>query len=189
TIAALGYSSYYFARRSAHELLRQVLAGKTALIVAQTERLMDAAAEQNQLNLNFAMKRPLTEDDFPRLAQFFADSMGVHPELTWLSLTLEHGGMIGADRSVVQEVRKNPRTGHLEWRDYNRGDYPRQAKSVSSGDAFTDPRHGEWFVTARRAGRMVWTETFIFPGDQGRPNLPGMTCAAPVYRADRPLGA
>ncbi len=50
-----------------------------------------------------------------------------------------------------------------------------------------DTRERPWYQAAKNAGEQFWTETYLFLGEDGTPEAPGVTLATPVYAKDRNL--
>src|SRR5262249_16574495 len=44
-----------------------------------------------------------------------------------------------------------------------------------------------WYVAAKTARQQTWSETYVFFGTEGFADVPGATCATPIYRADGSL--
>jgi len=194
TVAALGYYSYRNARFTADDLTRQVLEQTSLRVDYQLNDLLREANEQSALNLALLHKGPFDVHSFPPLAVYWLDVMKVQPRLTRLSLGLEDTGEWFYVRRrpdgklAVGELRKNPQTGKLRLRDYWPEDYPNGKPFSEHADAGDeDPRTRPWYVAAKTARRQTWSETYVFFGTEGFADVPGATCATPIYRADGSL--
>jgi adenylate cyclase len=80
----------------------------------------------------------------------------------------------------------------MELFNYNPRDYPpqpgqRPAPVKQQNGVNLDQRTWEWYKLGRKARDPVWTGTYIFFDENGQLTYPGVTCAAPVRRADGSL--
>src|SRR5262249_16381011 len=88
---------------------------------------------------------------------------------------------------VIGELRRNARTGKLELSDYRPEDYPRKPFYFNPDQSDEDPRQRPWYTAARKAGRQVWSESYVLFGARGIADVPGVSCATPVRGKDGAL--
>jgi adenylate cyclase len=187
TVAALGYSSYRNARFTADDLTAQVLEQTTQRLDAQINDLLRTANVQGQLNERLLRSGQFNPRDFRSLAKYWVQVMSAHPRLTRISLGLEDTGewvyvrrqLDG--RLAVGELRRNADTGQLDLSDFLAEDYPLRTCYFGADKTDEDPRKRAWYVGARKAHRQVWSETYVFFGVRGVADVPGVSCATPLY--------
>jgi adenylate cyclase len=193
TVAGLGYSSYWNARSASEDLSTQILEQTSRRIDRQLRDLLFMAAFQGNLNRRLLESGVYPADDFPRLAPYWVQVMETFPRFTRISLGLEASGEWFYVRReprgglAIGALLRNRHTGALELSVYRPEDYPRQPVVGPHPQEDEDPRRRDWYIRARRAGRQAWSETYVFFGTQGVPDVPGVSCATPIRRADGTL--
>jgi len=193
TVAALGSNAYRNARFTAEDLSQQILEQTSLRIDDQINDLLYTANKQGLLNQALLQSAQFDSRDFSRLAAYWLEVMKVHTRLTRLSLGLEATGewfyvrRLLNGKLAVGELRRNPRTDKLELSDYWPEDYPRRRFAFEADKTNEDPRTRPWYVAARQAGKQAWSETYIFSGTEGIADVPGVSCATPLYAADGSL--
>ncbi len=191
TVPTVGVCSYLNARSAAEDLAGQVLDQAALRTDQQVGKLLDEAARQADLTRQLLATGRCRADDFPGLVASWRQTLPLAPDLTSAFLALAATGeSVGLSRlqggrlSVWQTRRAG---GKLGLREYWPEDYPERPYRTAPEAA--DARTRPWFVAARERGRAVWTETYVFLGVGGVQDVPGVTYAAPVYRADHSLEA
>jgi adenylate cyclase len=193
TVLGLGVISYYNARTTADDLSMQVLEQTSERIDDQVNDLLRTATDHGNLNRRLLETGTVSAEDFSRLARLWLPVMEVHPRLTRLSFGLEETGewfyvrRLPNGAKAVGELRRNRRTKKLELSDYWPKDYPGKPFYFNPSMDEEDPRVRPWYTAARKAGRQVWSPTYRFFGVEGVADMPGVSCATPVRRADGTL--
>ncbi len=192
TVAAVGVSSYLNARFVAEDLSHQAL-DQASLRVDHWIRSQLATGESlSRVNANLFGSQQLSVNDFTSIAHYWLAVMEVHPELSYLSIGRTNGETVFVTRlrsgqlSIGQLVR-DPQTGHLTLSDYWPADYPKKPYHFDPNRDAGDPRERPYYLAAEKAGHEIWTETYTFLGEQGVADIPGVTCATPIYAADKTL--
>jgi adenylate cyclase len=193
SMAALGYSSYRNARFTADDLTTQILEQTALRVDQQINHLLLAAATQGDWNRRLLESGLYPADDFARLAAYWLEVMHEQNNLTRLSFGVEETGewyfvrRLAQGRLVLGELRREPDTGRLGLRDFWPGQYPHQPFFTRPALDADDPRSRPWYAAARKAGRQVWSESYVLFGVEGEAVSPGVTCATPVHRKDGSL--
>jgi adenylate cyclase len=201
TVAALGYSSYRQTRFIAEDMSTQILDQTSQRVDAQVGDLLHIASVQGHLNARLLESGQFDVHPFPKLAHYWLEVMHTHPWLTRLSVGLEASGewfyvRRQLDRQLPQlaigELRRNAVTGKLELTDYLEKGYPsRRARIYFNADKTDeDPRARPWYQRAKEAKearRQIWSETYVFFGIEGVADVPGVSCATPVFAPDGSL--
>lgn len=191
TIAALGASSYYFSRDSANQLRARVLDDIARDIYGEIVRLLQTAQNQTAYNRERIQRGEVQPEDFPRLAAAWLHLFAIHPELSFIALSLDSGDTLriarAPDRHIyLQEWRYDAATKKRHMKVFLPQAYPdRPHHSVTQEGSF-DIRQQPWFRAAQplRQGEHGWTETYGFRDEHAAPTLPGTTCVTPLHRAD-----
>ena len=187
TVAVLGGASYFNIRFAAQDLADQILDQTSLRIEEEIDQLLDNAIKPSQLSLkrfNAGHARP---NDFVSLIRDWELVIDVHPQLSALFIGLESDGTsAGVSRlnpagPTVWESGKNLATGLFEIKEYWLADFPEKPFESSFTKTAPDMRTRPWYELARRLARPAWTETFVFLGVKGRPNVVGVSYATPVY--------
>ena len=192
----LGTVGYVSTRQTADDLSRQVMDQAALRIDRRITELVHTAEAQARLGEKLVRDgRILRADDFAGLARYWAEVMTVRPELANLYLTLEADGrtVIVTRKQdgtlAVQELTPSKfRPGRVSLRSFRPSDYPGGKPFFEDPDrGDLDQRGWDWYADARRAGRPVWTQTYMFFNAEGAYDLPGVTYAVPVLAADKKL--
>ena len=190
SLVVLGYSN---GRTVAADLSRQVLE-QTALRIDQVINSdCSTAAKQVDLELRQLASGHLRGDDFASFADYWKDLTRVYPNYTRLGLGLEATGewmyfrRTQTHGDTLGELRRNPQSHKLELREYRPADFPKKPYYFNPDRDYEDVRRRPWYVAAKKAGQRTWSDTYVFYGSEGVADIPGVSCAAPFYRADGSL--
>ena len=192
TVSSLGYSSYRNARFTANDLSDQILDQTSKLIDSQINDLLHSANEQGRLNLRMIRSGQYTIADFPLMARYWLEAMDVHPRIARLSFGLEATGewfyVHRIDgKLVVGELRRGASAGKMELSEFDAARYPGRPCFFDPDMTDRDPRTRPWYIAAKAARCQTWSETYVLFGGRGEENVPGITCATPVYARDGSL--
>jgi adenylate cyclase len=193
TVLGLGAISYYNARATADDLSMQVLEQTSERIDDQVNDLLRTATDHGSLSRRLLETGTVSVEDFSRLARLWLEVMEVHPRLTGFSFGVEETGewlyvrRLPDGAKAIGELRRNRRTKKLELSDYWPKDYPGKPFYFNPSMDEEDPRVRPWYKAARKAGRQVWSPTYRLFGVEGGADMPGVSCATPVRRADGTL--
>jgi serine phosphatase RsbU (regulator of sigma subunit) len=128
----------------------------------------------------------LALDDSDRLASQLLAILMANEGLSWVSYGDEQGQFTGVYRPVEGGLRINQsriegaRTQLIEHDVMPDGSLKLHRSDDDSG---YDPRNRPFYVKAKKSGRLVWIPPYLF-FNQG---VPGVSCAAPVFDAQRRL--
>jgi len=128
----------------------------------------------------------LAFDDSDRLARQLVAILPANPNVSWLSYSDHAGTFTGAYRTQAGGLRVNQsrivdgRTRLVEHDVLPGGKWVLHRRNDDSG---YDPRTRPFYREAHATGRLVWLPPYVF-FDKG---VPGVTCAEPVYDAERRL--
>jgi adenylate cyclase len=185
TVLAIGIAAYLNARASAQELSGQVLEQTSRQIELQVDRLLEQATDQCGLTQGLIESGVLDANDPNKLVEFWRRSLAVQSETTSFFLGRERTGeAIGVSRlkkgklTIWQTARK-PDSEKLTLREYWIDDYPK--KPFRSSPEGLDIRTRPWYVSARQAGKGIWTDTYIFLGVEAERDVLGVTYALPSF--------
>jgi adenylate cyclase len=194
TVAALGYSSYRNASFTADDLSEQIFEQTSLRVDHQINDLLFSANTQSDLNKLLLKSGQYDVRDFRRLAAYWLTVMEAQKRLTRLSFGVEATGEWSYVRRrpngelAIGELRKDPKTGQLGERSWGPQEYPHGKPYYSNPDQEDqDPRISPWYRAAKKSGRQTWSDTYVFFGTEGFADLPGTSCATPVYRKDGSL--
>jgi adenylate cyclase len=194
TVAALGYSSYRNAKFTAEDLSEQIFEQTSLRVDHQINDLLLSANEQSDLNRLLLESGQYDIPDFQRLAAYWLKVMEAQPRLTRQSFGIESTGEWSYVRRrpsgelAVGELRKDPKTGKLAERSWKAQEYPQGEPYYFNPDQNDqDPRVSLWYKAAKQLGRQTWSDTYVLFGTEGFSDVPGTSCATPVYRKDGSL--
>src|SRR5258707_14926309 len=190
SVALVGLTSYYHARRTANGLANQILEQTSQRIEERVLVLLRHAAEQGALanrrirdEIISARSQP-TAAQFPSITAYLHEVMQVDEQLSFLSLGLEASGEYchverrpGGKLSIQQCVRGDG--GRIERSDFEVRPDGTRTRARFDADWHYDPRTRPYYQACRAAGKQTWTETYVFRNDPS-PDVPGVTCATPV---------
>jgi adenylate cyclase len=189
-VGGLAYRNLHF---TASDLSTQVLDQTTLRIDSQINDLLRTANGQSAMSQQLLQSSQIQGRDFPRLTAYWLEVMKVHPQLSRLSFGLEADGEWYYVRRLTDgtlalgDLRRNRQTGKLQLRDYWPGEYPHKPFYENADMDREDPRRRPWYAAARAASRQTWSETYVFFGVDGVADVPGVSCATPVYGPDGAL--
>jgi putative heme-binding domain-containing protein len=191
TVTTVGVFSFLNARSAAEELAGQVLEQMALRTEQQVEKLLDEATRQAALTHQLLKSGRPRSDDFPGLVATWRQTLPLAPDLNSVFIALEATGesvglsRLPGGRLSVRQTRRA--AGKLQLREFWLEDHPDRPYRTAP-DA-PDSRLRPWFVAARDQGHAVWADTYVFLGVGGTQDVPGVTHAVPLYRADHSLEA
>jgi adenylate cyclase len=182
TGALIARASYMSSRESTRSMTRALFAQAAAQTVERTRaHLMSAPPTVDFLaRLLGAGASPPAQDD--ALLTTLLAALAANPGFTWVSYSDERGSFTGAERLpdgalLVNRSRIVDGKTVLDEHDVLADRTYRLRRH--SDDYHYDPRTRPWYQQAVARQRRTWTDPYIFYGE----NIPGITCAAPVYDA------
>ncbi len=202
TALVMGLTFFFAAREAGRSLAGEIVQRTSALVDQQFIDVIDTAADQGRLSRELIEDGAARFDDFPRLASYWVRVMKLHPELANIYITLEEGGDTilvmrrppreheePEDRGLIlQDLRRDPRTGELRLKNYATGGYPNKPPLFEPPTADNlDQRDWPWYKEARAAkqGDYLWSDTYVFFNEFGVLDLPGVTFSTPVHVGGR----
>jgi len=195
TVTVLGYSSYENARFTADDLSQQIVDQTSSGVDNQIKDLLSVANTQGDLNRRLLESGQQDPTSFPRLAAYWVEVMKAQPRLTRVSLGLEASGewlyvrRRPDGRLAIGELRQVPRSDRLALRDFWPEAYPHGQPFYFNPDKTDeDPRPRPWYVAGKRAKKQTWSESYVFFGTEGVADVPGVSCATPVFRDEKLVG-
>src|SRR5207245_1732367 len=156
---------------TADDLSGQILEQTALRIDQQINELLFSANHQGALNRKLLETGQFDVAAFGRLADYWLNVMDVHPQLTRISFGVEETGewfYVKRTRGklAIGELRRNPRTRHLELSDYWPG--PGRERFYFNPDRDDDdPRSQDWYRAAKTSRRQAWSETYAMLNVQG----------------------
>jgi len=192
SVSLVALTSYLNVRRSVELLSAQILGQAIGRIELRIRSQLDVARDQSKLNQLLIQRAAPGPDDEVALTRYLLDAVSVHEGLSDLSLSLEADGTMfdaaRTPRGTLSMARLRPRPGGgLDLSNYAvHGD---ELTVVHQGPAKpeNDSRPRPYYVAAKSAGHAVWTETYVFFGEGGVLDSPGVSYATPLFRPDRSL--
>jgi phosphoserine phosphatase RsbU/P len=186
TGAAVTWLAHRSARVNAERLVDKLFREVSGHAVTHTRGFVHRAEPLVESMRNLAGSG-LALDDSDRLAHQLLAFLEGNPGLSWVSYGDEAGSFTGVYRTPDGGLRVNQshivggRTRLVEkavqpdgsWRTFHQED-----------DSGYDPRTRPFYRKAKEADRLVWLPPYMFRN----PDVPGITCAAPVQEAGRLRG-
>lgn len=183
-MASIGY---YFGERTADAHARTVARQGLMRASARLTGINGVAVTQNEIVVH-ALTAQLPAPDFHALMGGLAPAFVARPTLTFVGVALASNGeyamleRIGSGAARLRHYVERP-DGQHEIRNYEPDAVGHLAlATVVPWDGY-DPRTRPFYRDALAAGRPVWTESYIFRGNERRPAALGVTFAAPVRDA------
>jgi adenylate cyclase len=174
------------------QLSEQILAQAIGRIDSRIQSQLEAAEDQSRLNELLLDRGALSPSRMDELGAYFLDALAAHEELSFLSFHLEAtGGGCTVERTYdgrlfLRYLREQeggqlelldyvPRAGHLE--------LVRREPNKKENEARPRP----FYVAAKAAHHPIWTESFVFFGETGVLESPGVSYATPISLPDGSL--
>ena len=88
---------------------------------------------------------------------------------------------------AIGELRRDPKTGRLNLRDYRPDRYPAEDFNHRVASEALDPRRQHWYVDAAKTRRQTWSRTYILEDVEGSNHVPGVSCSTPFFADDGTL--
>lgn len=192
TALVIGVPAYVASRSAVLELAGQVMDQASARTDAEIQSLLGDAATQSDLTERLLRTGQLPVDDCGKMTTYFLTAMRVLPRLSYLSLTRDQDGLHcevmrerGEDLFVRWLVREPD--GRLSLNDFTPMG-PALVPTFRAEDRpENDARARPWYLAARDRKAPGWTETYVFIGESGGLDVPGVTYATPLYDVDDKL--
>jgi adenylate cyclase len=166
----------------AHDLFQEV----SDHAVTQTRDFLERAVPISRV-LSDLSGLGLATEDHDQLARQLLVVLRASDGVSWVSYGDEAGSFVGAYRTRSGQLRVNQshidpsgKTSVVEHDILPDGTWKLFRKDP---DSAYDPRKRPYYTKARQAGRIVWTEPYVFY-DQA---IPGVTCANPLFDKDGKL--
>ncbi|MCG3199535.1 MAG: hypothetical protein GHCLOJNM_04053 [bacterium] len=158
------------------------------LINERINRFLAPAYQQSRITLGLVGSGRFSWSDFGGIAGYWLEILRAYPNLEYLSAGFEETGeyfhvtrSTKGEQLAIRELRRNPETGKLGFRDYHPEDFPERPFAEDPDHEAGDPRGRPWYQSAKAAGTPVWTDAYIFLGEEGVPDIPGFTYATPFH--------
>jgi sigma-B regulation protein RsbU (phosphoserine phosphatase) len=183
--AALIVIAYRSSRATTSALAGALFREASAHAVTQSRDFMDRAVPLVD-SLTRLGADGLALNDSDHLAHQLAAVLPANPGISWLSFSDEAGTFTGAYRTASGTYRVNQsrvvagRTSLVEHDVLPDGQWVLHRRVDDTG---YDPRTRPFYVEARRAGTLVWLPPYVCFDEA----VPGVSCAKPVFGADRHL--
>jgi HAMP domain-containing protein len=182
---AVTWLAHRSASASAESLARSLFDSVSSHAATQSRTYVLRAAPIVQSLVQLG-KNGLALEDSDRLASQLLAILEANEGLSWVSYGDEQGRFTGVYRPVDGGLRINQSRiaeGHTKMVEYNvMPDGSRQLHRTDNDSGY-DPRTRPFYAKAKKSGRLVWIEPYVF-FNQG---VPGVSCAAPVYDTEHQL--
>jgi adenylate cyclase len=197
TVSVVLFSSYRAGGLAVRDLSEQILEASGQRVNDEVEELLVMATRQSEIaerlirhELTASNRNTLLASDFSRLTAAFESIVAANPELSYLSLGLEATGEYchayrRPDEKLEQQECIRQKDGTISRADYQIKDGRRVRVAYQAATDY-DPRSRPYYKQAKEAKRRIWTDTYPFWSRTG-PEVPGITCATPIYRTDGSL--
>ncbi|MGF1465398.1 MAG: adenylate/guanylate cyclase domain-containing protein [Sandaracinaceae bacterium] len=190
-VTVVAILSYRNAALIVDDLSERVLQQTSDRIHQEVQTLLDEASVVSRVHRSALSGRELGFDDLPEIVIGFHRVIREHPRLTYLSVGLETGdyGHVFRQPDGGLEVRlrrMRPEGGLSDRTDYHLVD-GELVQHRQGADAY-DPRVRPFYRAARRTRGQTWPDVYLF-SNAPNPDVPGLTCATPVYDRDGDLAA
>ncbi len=193
TVVALGIFTYINAKTITLE--RQAWAFKIGfkLINERINRFLEPAYTTSRVTQRLLQTGFLNMDDFEALSNYWLETLRSYHNLDYLIAGLESNGeyldvsRYSTGKFTIREIRRDPTKGELVIREYLPENYPETPFQVIPDAANSDPRIRPWYQAAKNKGEPVWTDVYVFLGQEGQLDKPGFTYATPVFNSTKTL--
>ena len=184
--------SYFFNQRIADAHAQIVVRQGLQRASARLTGIVGVASSQNEI-LQRAIKARLAvrgtgELDLVALLSDLSPAFVARPTLTYVGVGLEANGeyamleRLGRNSARLRHFAVLPGGGH-EIRDYSLDEVGRAGEYATKPWNDYDPRVRPFYQLAKSAGKRVWTDSYFFPANDGRPLALGASLAEPVRDA------
>ncbi|MEM7191414.1 MAG: cache domain-containing protein, partial [Pseudomonadota bacterium] len=188
-VTLLAAAAYLYARFAVQDLGAQVITQASERVVQHVQHALDVAEDEVDTVGRLIAEGWINPDDEKRLSTYFAAALEARPSLSYMSFSMPSGKYFHAFRD---------RTGTLTvlWltpeEDGSR--YLREF-TVESGNAWqklrdipnskrTPPFERPYYKEILKAGKPIWTESYVFLGSGESLDVPGVTRGEPVAGPD-----
>ncbi|MDJ1180906.1 ATP-binding protein [Roseofilum sp. BLCC_M91] len=177
-VGLTGWLSLRNGQKAVNDVAAQLQSELAKRIEQQLDTYLSMPHLVNKINREAVSLDLLNLEDIPSLERYFFSQMQQFETVSYISLGTEQGEYVGvqrkADRSFVLEVSDRRTDYHFEtWTLDGEGQRLERVSSVPN----YDPRKREWYKTAYRAGKGVWTEIYTFFATQEL----ALTADLPLY--------
>lgn len=178
----IGWNGRTTLKRSMQSMAEARFADHVNMVRHQSQTLLNQAPRLlNQFDL-FLQRNPKLEVDH-ELIRTMKVLVRNSPGVSWVSFGNERGSYWGVYQRTDGEMRyvtcqqdREPRGG---WQEFNI-DGDELVEVLNDPRRGYDPRARAWYSDTKRTGKRRWTDPYIFVNQ----NVPGITCAEPVFSSD-----
>ncbi len=185
-VVLLGGAAYFYSRFAVENLGEKVLRQASARIELRVERSLGIADEEAATLADLFASGWLDPHDIQRNSKYFLTSLQARTGLSYISFSLPDGTYYHAFRDRDDSLKTlslvpNP-DGRYRLRESLVGDDGSLTLTIDDPQStHIPPFERPYYLEALEAGRPVWTESYIFLGSQGLPDIPGVSRAVPVF--------
>ena len=189
TAVVVGSASYHLARFAVENLGAQVLTEASQRIEQNVRKSLEVAESQSTIMARLLERGVWDREDHEGFSGYAFEALAALDSLSYLSLGLETGmywhvfrdreGRISVLWLLPQasgERRLFEFYGGLNGEREVIRDIPRSTR--------VPPYERPYYIGAQRAGRPIWTESYVFLGSGERLDIPGVSRATPVFASE-----
>jgi len=179
-------SMWFNAEQNARELSEALKVEIQNSVSSETIRYFFPGRAENQ-NITYLLyqyfQEPIEQKDSQeQLFGFYGEIMKTHSQLKMIYYADTKGNLIMLNRMNDGSFSKRYviNTGneiHVSWEHETPGYFGSYPNTVDSANTGYDPRRRAWYISAEEEKTAIWTPVYLFATD----NLPGFTCAIPVF--------
>ncbi len=193
TALVVGSASYHLARFSVEHLGAQVLTEGSARIEQNVRKSLDVAESQSIIMSRLLERGMWDREDHEGFSRYAFEALAALESLSYLSLGLETGMYwhVFRDRegriSVMWLLPQA--SGERRLFEFYRGaNGEREVIRDIAQSSRVPPYERPYYLAAQRAGKPLWTESYVFLGTGETLDIPGVSRATPVFANHKRAG-
>ena len=184
TVTVILASSYLTTQDVLLQQARQLMEEVSSQTISHTKQFLERAREAADLTQRLANTDVLRVGSIDNMERYFYEQLQLYPWFSGLYFGADDGSFVFVSRQMpdangasflTKIIRMGADGRHVELRRHD-GKFALVGRSEDNTDTF-DPRTRPWFKKAYEAGRLTWTDPYIFYTSQ----RPGISATSPVF--------
>lgn len=188
-VLSLGLAAYFYAQFSANDLGGQVLQQTVERVAQHVRHSLQEAESEAETIEDLMVQGTLDSSDHEAVTDYFVSALKARPGLSYLSFGMPSGKYYHAFRDregnlsvlwlVPNEKDQGASRRLIEFELPENG--VRKTVRDIAESVRTPPYQRPYYQATVKAGRPIWTESYVFLGSGESLDFPGVSRAIPVY--------
>jgi adenylate cyclase len=188
-VTLLAAAAYLYARFAVQDLGAQVITQASERVVQHVQHALDVAEDEVDTVGRLIAEGWIDPDDEERLSTYFAAALEARPSLSYMSFGMPSGKYYHAFRdrngtlTVLWLTPEEDGSRHLREFTVVAGGTWQKLRDIPNSKR-TPPYERPYYKEIHKAGKPIWTESYVFLGSGESLDVPGVSRGEPVVGPD-----